>query len=182
VPVYISLLRGINLGPHNRISMDQLKTSLAALGFKQVQTYIQSGNVIFGSTLRNAEEVSRKIELAILSDCDLGITVLSRTADEMGKAIQSNPFLKEKRIDAAKLHVTFLSQVPVPPSLKSLDRLALAGDEFRCAGREVYLYCPNGYGKTRLANNALERMLSVRATTRNWKTVNQLYEIAQGYR
>jgi uncharacterized protein (DUF1697 family) len=162
--------------------MDQLKTSLAALGFKQVQTYIQSGNVIFTAVLRSSSEVSNRIEKKIVADFGLAITVVSRTADEVGKTIRSNPFLKEKRIDLSKLHVTFLSQAPVPSSLKKLDPLALAGDEFRYSGREIYLYCPTGYGRTKLSNNALEKALSVRATTRNWKTVNQLYQIVLGYR
>jgi uncharacterized protein (DUF1697 family) len=182
VPVYISLLRGINLGPHNRISMDQLKTSLTALGFKQVQTYIQSGNAIFKAAIRSSSELSNRIEKKILTEFGLSITVLSRTPDEIAQAIKGNPFLNEKRIDPSKLHVTFLSQAPVPSSLKKLDPLALAGDEFRHAGREIYLLCPTGYGRTKLSNNALEKALSVRATTRNWKTVNQLYQIALGYR
>jgi uncharacterized protein (DUF1697 family) len=70
----------------------------------------------------------------------------------------------------------------VPSSLEKLAPLASAGDEFRPSGREIYLYCPNGYGRTKLSNNALERAFSVRATTRNWRTVNQLYQIALGYR
>jgi len=162
--------------------MAQLKTSLIALGFKQVQTYIQSGNVIFKTAIRSSPEVSNRIEKKILIDFGLSITVFSRTADEMAQAIKCNPFLKEKRIDPSKLHVTFLSQVPVPSSLKKLAPLALAGDEFRHSGREIYLHCPTGYGRTKLSNNALEKALSVRATTRNWKTVNQLCQIALGCR
>ena len=182
MPVYISLLRGINLGPHNRISIDQLKTSLVSLGFERVQTYTQSGNVIFSAALRSSSVVSDRIEKKIVVAFGLAITVVSRTAEEMGNTIRSNPFLKEKRIDLSKLHVTFLSQAPVPSSLEKLAPLASAGDEFRPSGREIYLYCPNGYGRTKLSNNALERAFSVRATTRNWRSVNQLYQIALGYR
>jgi uncharacterized protein (DUF1697 family) len=182
VPVYISLLRGINIGPHNRVSMDRLKTSLTALGFKQVQTYIQSGNVIFQAAIRSSSDVSTRIEKKIIRDFGLVITVVSRTADEMAATINSNPFLEGKGIDVSKLHVTFLSRVPVPSALKKLSPLACAGDEFRRSGREIYLYCPTGYGRTKLSNNALEKALSVRATTRNWKTVNQLCGIALGYR
>jgi uncharacterized protein (DUF1697 family) len=162
--------------------MDQLKASLLSLGFENVQTYIQSGNVIFKATLRSSSEVSNRIEQKIIADFGLAITVVSRTADEMGKTIKSNPFLKEQRIDPSKLHVTFLSQAPEPSSLEKLHALAVAGDAFGHSGREIYLYCPTGYGRTKLSNNALEKALSVRATTRNWKTVNQLSDIASDYR
>jgi uncharacterized protein (DUF1697 family) len=96
----------------------------------------------------------------------------------MGAAIHTDPFLQEKGLDPLKLHVTFLSEAPAPAALKKLDTLAAKPDRFRHSGREVYLHCPNGYGSTRLSNNALEKALSVTATTRNWRTVNKLYEMA----
>ena len=162
--------------------MEKLKASLAASGFEQIQTYIQSGNVIFRSKLRNSDTVSGIIEQKIRADFGLQITVVSRTVDEMGAIIKANPFLQQRGVDPTKLHVTFLSEAPVTSSLGKLAALTNAGDEFRHSGREIYLYCPNGYGRTKLSNNALEKLLTARATTRNWKTVRQLYEMALSYR
>jgi len=104
--------------------------------------------------------------------------VLVRTSDEMKKIVNENPFLDEKGIDRLKLHVTFLSDLPAKSSLTKLDALSSLPDRYRVKCREVYLHCPNGYGKTKLSNNVLERLLSVEATTRNWSTVNKLVEIS----
>ena len=95
----------------------------------------------------------------------------------MRNIIANNPFLKEKDIDSSKLHVTFLSETPQKDSLKNLEALSPDPDRFYAASREIYLYCPGGYGKTRLSNVAIEKALSVRATTRNWKTANTLFEM-----
>jgi uncharacterized protein (DUF1697 family) len=181
MPVYISMLRGINVGPHNKIKMDRLRESFEALGFEQVKTYVQSGNVVFKTAKRSTSDLSKKIEERVLKDFGYSVPVISKTAEEMGKTIQNNPFLTMKGIDASKLHVTFLSQVPGQPALKKLDALVAGSDEFHYWGNEIYLYCPNGYGRTKLSNNALERVLGVRATTRNWRTVNNLYQISLDY-
>ncbi len=178
MPTYISMLRGINLGPHNRMKMGQLRDSLAALGFKQVQTYVQSGNVIFKAAKSPAIDLSRRIEERILAEFGFPVAVDSRTPEEMGKTIQNNPFLKKRGVDSSRLHVTFLSQAPAPSAVKKLAALSAGPDQFRYSGREIYVYCPNGYGTTKLSNNAFERVLEVRATTRNWNTVNKVYEIA----
>ncbi len=178
MPVYIAMLRGINLAGHKRMKMDQLRESLQALGFEQVRTYVQSGNVIFKTAKHSPLDLSKRIEERILRDFGYSVSVISKTAEEMGKTIQSNPFLKEKGTDSSKLHVTFLSEAPAQSALKKLDELTAGPDQFRYSGKEIYLYCPNGYGRTKLSNNALERALSVRATTRNWKTVNSLYQIS----
>ena len=159
--------------------MEKLKALLGTAGFEQIQTYIQSGNVILKSTLRSSEQVSRKIEDKIVHDSGLPVAVISRTVEELAKIVKSNPFSKDKSLDPAKLHVTFLSQAPLRSCLP-LPTETPTGDEVRHAGREVYLYCPNGMGRAKLPN--VEKLLSVRATTRNWRTVTQLYQIALGYR
>jgi uncharacterized protein (DUF1697 family) len=175
VPTYIALLRGINLGKHNRIPMGKLQQAFEGLGFEQVRTYIQSGNVIFNAG--TASNLCQKIEEKIRSDFGLAVSVISKTAEELGDAIRNNPFLKKGGVDHSRLHVTFLSSVPAAAAEK-LDRLRAGPDQFCCAGLEVYLYCRDGYGRTKLSNAAIEKALSVRATTRNWRTVNQLYQMA----
>ncbi len=178
MPIYISMLRGINVGGHKKVPMAQLRAMFESLGFEQVRTYIQSGNVVFKAAKSPPLNLSRKIEGKIQDEFGFAAPVITRTSEEMGEAIRANPFLKEKGIDLSKLHVTFLSGAPGPAAVKTLESLAAEPDQFRACGREIYLYCPNGYGQTKLANNALEKVLSLSATTRNWNTVNKLYEMS----
>ena len=96
----------------------------------------------------------------------------------MANVIAGNPFLKQRGVDIMKLHVTFLAKAPSKPALDKLDALAGTRDEYRLAKREIYLHCPNGYGQTKLSNTRIEKLLSLTATTRNWNTVNKLYELA----
>ena len=95
----------------------------------------------------------------------------------MSRAIANNPFLRERGIDAEKLHVTFLSEAPAASALKKLEALTAAPDQSRCLGKEVYLYLPNGVSESRLMKTPLDRLLSVVTTTRNWKTVNALHQM-----
>jgi len=176
VPTYISLLRAVNLAGHNRIKMSALQAALEGLGFEQVKTYLQSGNVVF-HLVKPSANLCETIEEKIRSHFGLSISVISRTDEELGNAIQKNPFLKESGVDSSKLHVTFLASVPTAAEEK-LDRLRAGPDRYRYRGREVYLYCPQGYGRTKLSNLAIEKALAVRGTTRNWRTVNQLYQMA----
>ncbi len=178
MPVYISMLRGINIGPHKRMKMEKLRASFEALGFHQVKTYIQSGNVIFQVAKLSSATLSKKIEERIVRDFGFSVDVISRTRDEMDKIIQSNPLLKESGIDPSKLHVAFLSDVPTAAAVKKLESLTLLPDRVCCSGKEIYLYFPNGVSGSSLWKHPLERVLSVLTTTRNWSTTNQLYKMA----
>jgi uncharacterized protein (DUF1697 family) len=178
MPVYISMLRGVNVGPHNRMKMDQLRNSFEALGFEQVRTYIQSGNAIFKTTKKSPLALSRHTEERISAEFGFAASVITKTSEEVGRIIHDNPFLKEGGTDLSKLHVTFLSQAPVEAGLMKLAAVDAGVDKFRHSGAVIYLYCQNRYSETKLSNNFFEKALSVRATTRNWKTVNKLYEMA----
>jgi len=118
--------------------------------------------------------------LKVLIDAQtrLPVTVVVRSASEMTKIVAGNPFLKQKGLDITKLHVTFLGDVPSKPAPEKLDALAGTRDQYRLAKQEIYLHCPINYGQTRLSNTAIEKALSVSATTRNWKTVTTLHEMA----
>jgi uncharacterized protein (DUF1697 family) len=177
MPTYISMLRGINVGGHKRIKMDQLRKSFEALGFEQVKTYIQSGNVVFSGGKLSTAVLSRKIEAKILGDFGFSVSVISRTQDEMERTIQNNPFVKDRGIDQTKLHVTFLAEAPAPSALQKMQALIAAPDQSRCAGREIYFYLPNGVSQSSLWKTPWERTLSVVTTMRNWKTVNSLYQM-----
>ena len=165
------MLRGINVGGRAKVGMADLRAVFESLGFDDVATYIQSGNVVFGS--------AKPVRPAAVEECiaaELGVhpTVVVRTAAEMAAVVQANPFLAAG-IDVATLHVTFLADKPKA----TVDVPAGQPDELAVVGREVYLRCPNGYGRTKLDNTFLEKRLGVAATTRNWKTVTTLAEMAE---
>jgi uncharacterized protein (DUF1697 family) len=168
------MMRGINVGGQKIIRMENLRASFEALGFRRVRSYVQSGNVVFEDSKTSTQTLSKNIKGKILSDFGFSVPLILRTSGDMKKIVNNNPFLKENGIDHSKLHVTFLSEPPAVTALKKLDALAPLPDRFHVEGREVYLRCPNGYGRTKLSNTAFERLLSVEATTRNWKTVNTL--------
>ncbi len=174
--VYIALLRGVNVG-QNIIKMERLRELWLHLGFKNVTTYVQSGNVVFeaeGSPLNWSPAIQQRLA----GETRLPVAVILRTPAEFRRIIARNPFLSEEGIDCSKLHVTFLSRAAGKDALKKLSALNAGIDRFHLSGKEVYLHCPDGYGRSKLSNNALEKVLSLRATTRNWNTVTKLYEIA----
>jgi len=181
MPIYISMLRGINIG-HRRVKMDQLRKSFEALGFEQVQTYIQSGNVVFKSGESSPAALSKKIEGKILKDFGFPVSVVTRTADELRNTVANNPFLKQRGIDPEKLHVMFLSEAPARASLKELTAVTVAPDRCHCSGQEIYFYLPNGVSKSVLWNSPVDRILAVINTTRNWRTVNSLHQMCQDCR
>ena len=178
MPSWVALLRGINVGGQKAVSMERLRGSFAAMGFRDVRTYVQSGNVVFETAADTCDALTRKIEEGICRDFGFSVIVILRTAKELQKIVKTNPFLSEEGIEQAKLHVTFLARPPVNAALKNLEALPASPDRFRLMGREIYLYCPDGYGRTKLSNNAFEKRLSVAATTRNWKTTTALCEMA----
>ncbi len=176
MPTYISMLRGINVAGHNMIKMEALSKMYGALGFKNVRTYIQSGNVIFEAPSTDDEKLADKIEKKIESMFGFHVQVAIRTKEEIGSIIKKNPLAKGK--DIGWLHVTFLSDVPKDPPLAAIMKVKDKAEEIALVGKEVYLFCPNGYGRSNLNNNFLEKKLGVSATTRNWNTVNTLFEMA----
>ena len=178
MPVFIAMLRGINVSGQKLIKMEQLRASFEVLGFSDVKTYVQSGNVIFKASKISETSLTAKIAKKILADFGHSVSVLVRTPAELGEVLKS-PFAKKAGIDMGRLYVTFLSQ-PAPKSAEeALKTLAAKTEQFFVSGREIYFHCPDGYGNTKFSNNAIEKTLSTQATTRNWRTVNALFEMAQ---
>jgi uncharacterized protein (DUF1697 family) len=177
--IYVSMLRGINVGGHKRIKMDQLRASFEALGFERVKTYIQSGNVVFKAPKSSTSQLSKRIEERILKDFGFPASVLSKTSGEFGKTIANNPFLKERGIDPERLHVMFLSAAPAPAALKKLADLMAPPDRARSSDKAIYFYLPNGMSQSVLMKKPVDRILSVVTTTRNWNTVNALLQMCQ---
>ena len=178
MPTYISLLRGINLGSRNQIKMPDLQALYTDLGFSEVQTYIQSGNVVFQSGKSATASLERQLAAAIEQRFGFPVPVIVRTLDELKAVRDNNPFLRaEPGIGEKELHVTFLGDAPAPDRIEKLEAVPAGEDRFRLDGRDVYLHCPNGYGRTKLSNTVIENKLKVPATTRNWRTVCTLVEM-----
>lgn len=175
---YISILRGINVSGQKKVPMKELHSLYQSLGFSDVATYIQSGNVVFKTVDKNPKDLVSLIEEKINGHFGFRVPVLVRSAEEMKQVLGSNPFLAEKGIEEDKLHVTFLDELPVQANIDKLNSYDFPPDRFTLSGKEVYVYCPNGYGRTKIHNNFFENKLKVGATTRNWKTVNTLAEMA----
>ena len=170
--VYAALLRGINLGARNKVSMADLKELLADLGAEDVETYLRSGNVVFKSDA-SAARLAKDIEKRISRDLGLEVSVLLRTKTALQKIVADNPFPG----DLTNVHVTFLAEAPTRALVGEIDAQPFAPDEFRVVRGEVYLRCPNGYGRSKLSNAFFEKRLGAVATTRNWKTVTKLAEL-----
>jgi uncharacterized protein (DUF1697 family) len=176
------MLRGINVGGNKRIKMDDLRKSLEGLGFEQVKTYIQSGNVVFKAGKASSVALGKKIETMIVSDFGFSASVIVRTAAELGETIAANPFLTQRGVDHEKLHVAFLSDLPPDASLKKLAEFTVGPDQSQCVGKEIFLYLPNGFSASSLWKVPWEKALAVVTTTRNWKTVNSLHALCQDCR
>ena len=175
---YAALLRGINLGARNKIAMPALRELFEGLGAEDVETYVQSGNVVFKSA-GDAVKLKTAIEKGIRDAFGHDVAVLLRTRAELEGAVKRNPFAKDGR-DEKALHVTFLGETPDRGKVRALDPDRYAPDAFRVLRSEVYLHCPDGYGRSRLSNAYFEKHLGVAATTRNWRTVTTLADMAKG--
>ena len=175
---FVSILRGINVSGHNLIPMDALREMYKNLGFGNITTYVQSGNVVFTSMSTDPEKLEKEITLQLKNDFGFDVPVIVLTINKLQQIIDGNPFSKDSSKEQAFLHVTFLSSKPDMQPVKAIEEKKLKGEEIAVAEHAVYLYCPNGYGNTKLSNTFLETKLKVGATTRNWKTTNKLLEIA----
>ena len=176
---YISMLRGINVGGHNLINMKDLKQMYEAMKFKNVRTYLQSGNVVFSYNDLPDSKISGMIEKQIEKSFGLIISVIIRNTQELEKIIASNPFLKKGKYDFAKIAVLFLNDLPDKELAASLQNPSANSDEFYISGKEIYLNCPDGLGRTKLNSNFFERKLKLITTGRNWNTICALFEMGK---
>lgn len=169
-PGWLALLRGINVGGRNVVSMADLTRLFAEAGCKEVQTYIQSGNVLFSASSRVAKGVPESVSRLIAEKFDLRVPVIVRSADELRRVVATNPYL-ERGADPATLHLLFLAELPAPSRVASLDPVASPGESFVVRGREVFLHLPNGVARSKLSNAYFDSKLATTTTARNWRTV-----------
>jgi len=175
---FIALLRGINVSGQKKIKMSELKTLFENLKFQDVETYIQSGNVIFFSKEKSTTKIANKISSGIKNKYNFEVQLLILTPQEIKQALKNNPFIKRKK-EIERLYATFLSAVPSIEMVNKLNEMSFLPEEYSINEKIIYLFLPNGAGKAKLNNNYLENKLKVIGTTRNWKTVTTLSELVK---
>lgn len=171
----VALLRGINLGPRNRVPMPALRDLLGSAGFGEVSTYVQSGNVVLASDEQPAK-LERRLEELIAGEFGFEITVISRTARELAAVVKHNP-LGDVAVDPKRYQVTFLAQPLATERLEAVAALAAGPERFAARGRELYAWHPNGVARSKLWAKLGSTGLGVKATSRNWSTVTTLLEM-----
>jgi uncharacterized protein (DUF1697 family) len=179
MPVLISMLRGVNLGPHNRIKMDALRALYVSLEFEDPRTYVQSGNVIFRTKEKNTTQLAKKIQGGIERAFGFRPEVILRTAAEVRSAIAASPFAGRRDLEPGKLLVTFLAGEPGPQARATLAGFKGHPEELHLKGRELYIYFPNGAGRSKLPWSQVASLLKTTGTARNWNSVTKMLEIAE---
>lgn len=173
----IAVLRGINVGGKRKILMADLKQMFQDLDYKNIVTYIQSGNVIFKAKAEN-EKLEHTIEKAIRNKFDFDVPVIVRTSEELADAIDRNLFYKPN-VDIKNLHLSFLKKKPSKETKQDTESNNYEPDKFIIDRKEVFILCTGKYHESKLTNNFFEKKLKVGATTRNWKTILKLMELSK---
>lgn len=181
----VALFRGINVGGRRKVAMADLRDVLVSLGMGRVETYVQSGNAVFEVQPRDTvpgagERLARDIEAAFERAFGFSAVTIIVGGEELAGIVASNPFVQAGQEPGSDLYVTFLREQPRGPAADADVRRSagVTADEFVVAERHVYLRCPGGYARTKLSNTLFEKTLAVAATTRNWRTVTRLSEMA----
>jgi uncharacterized protein (DUF1697 family) len=176
---FIVLLRGINVSGQKKINMKELKSYFEELGFDDVVTYIQSGNVIFNSKNEHKPKLKKMIEKMIFDKYNFDVKTIIITSKELVKILEQNPFKDKYEQEENKLYFTFLFDKVTDENLAKLNSMNFDSEYFSFKENIIYLYTPNGYGRAKLNNNFIENKLKVDATTRNLKTVSKLIELSE---
>jgi uncharacterized protein (DUF1697 family) len=177
--VLISMLRAVNVGGHAKIKMEALRALYSSLKFENPQTYVQSGNVIFKTSERNQEAVAKRIQKAVEKQFGCCPEVILRTTEEFRAVVAKNPFAKHSGIEPGKLLVTFLAIDPGDKARETLRNQNFQPEELHVSGRELFIYFPNGAGKSKLPWRRIDKILQTRGTARNWNSVMKMLELAE---
>jgi uncharacterized protein (DUF1697 family) len=175
----VAMLRGINLAGYQKIGMPALKTLCTSLGLRDVQTYIQSGNLVFREGSEDPISIARRLEERIEAEFGFRPAVIVRTASELRKVIAKNPFAGRAEVEPSKLLVVFMDRAPTRQARDQLLALPCDPEELRISNREVYIYYPNGMAHPKIPLGRLEKLLQCSSTGRNWNTVNKLLAMAE---
>jgi uncharacterized protein (DUF1697 family) len=174
----IALLRGINVGPHKRVAMPELRELLASAGFEDVQTYVQSGNVVLLSDAP-PDQLEQELERLVAERFGFGVDVIVRTAEELEQVMTRNP-LADVAVNPKRYQVSFLSAELDERRARELAELVTDSERFVAIGRELYAWHPEGVARSKLWAKLASTSLGVKATARNWATVTTLHEMAAG--
>jgi uncharacterized protein (DUF1697 family) len=175
----VAMLRGVNLGSYQKIDMKALRTLCASLGLRDVQTYIQSGNLVFREEGEDLATLARRLEKALEAGFGFRPAVIVRTASELRKVIAKNPFAGRAGIEPNRLLVVFMDSAPAKQARDQLLGLPCEPEELRINGREVYIYYPQGLAHPKISLVRIEKTLQCASTGRNWNTVNKLKAMAE---
>jgi uncharacterized protein (DUF1697 family) len=179
MPVIIAMLRGVNVGGHNKIKMEELRSLCKTLKLRDACTYVQSGNLIFRTEERDLEQLTERLQNAIKRKFGFRPDVVLRTASEMREVIGRNPFAKRRGVEPNRLLVTFLAGEPAAEAHEQARKLDTSPEELRMDRREVYIYYPNGMARPKVSWATIERILKTSGTGRNWNSVTKIVEIAE---
>jgi uncharacterized protein (DUF1697 family) len=177
--VVVALLRGVNIGGHNLIRMEALRLLCESLKLRDACTYVQSGNVVFRTARKDLDAVGRQIAGAIERDFGFRPAVMCRTAGELRAVVAGNPFAGRPGLEPAKLAVVFLTTDPGEEARQRFLAIKAGPEELRAAGRELYIYFPDGMGRSKLTPSVMDRALGMSGTARNWNSVTRLLEMAE---
>ena len=177
--VVVSMLRAVNVGGHNKIKMEDLKALYSSLKFLDVETFIQSGNVVFRSKEPDVSSIAKRIENAIDRKFAMRPQVIVRTCSELRDVVARNPFAMRTDIHPSRLLVTFLSVEPDAEARTKVLRMKTDPEELRIDGRELFVHFPNGMAKPKIPMTLIEKALKTPGTGRNWNTVKKLLEMAE---
>jgi uncharacterized protein (DUF1697 family) len=184
MPVFVALLRAVNVGGYGKLSMADLRTLLGGLGYLRVETYIQSGNAVFEAR-GTAAGVQRAVAAALQKHTGAQVGVMIRTHEDLSRMIAGNPFAAEAAADGARVHAVFLERAAPAGATESLQRIVdqypARRDRFHLSGDTLYLHLPDGAADTKFTGKPLDRALGgVMGTARNWNTVLKLHAMSKG--
>jgi uncharacterized protein (DUF1697 family) len=179
---YVALLRGVNVGVKNRVKMESLKNCFELLQFKDIKTYLQSGNIVFEYSQEEPKILEALIEKALSQSLEIETKVLIKTVEEMASIEETYPFEEKLQLSKSQIYVTFLSDLPDQNYVLAMNSSVYIDPEtcldcYRIVGKIIYVYCERGYSKTIFNNAFFEKKLKILSTTRNWKTTTQLIDM-----
>jgi uncharacterized protein (DUF1697 family) len=176
----VSLFRGINVGGNQLVRMDALKGLHTSLGLDNVQTYIQSGNVVFTSDDTDVTQIQKNIEDGFAQTFGFAVKVMVRTANQLNEIIGNNPFHDQPMRETNRIIAMFLASDPASTALEDIQKTYKGPEEIHIIGREAFIYYPEGMGRSKLTNTLLEKKLKTAGTARNWNTVMKLQQMLEG--
>lgn len=177
--VIISMLRGVNLGPHRRIKNEELRALYSSLKLREPQTHVQSGNVIFKTDESDLPALTKRIETGIERKFGFRSDVILRTSSDLRSVVSRNPFAGRRDVHPSRLLVTFLAGDPGEDARNQIRTMKADPEEVWIDGRELFIYFPNGMARPKLSIAQIERTLKIPGTGRNWNSVTKLLELAE---